>query len=109
MTKYKILLAEDAKIDIQETRRYILEKFHYREYAENYSESIRKAIESLEFFAEAHKVTGITIDGYPIYCYPRSTYLIFYIIENHGLMVIRVLKNRMAWQRIIKHIKTIKI
>lgn len=43
-SKYKILLSKDALADIRETKKYILTTFKYREYAENFSRKIKKAI-----------------------------------------------------------------
>ena len=43
-SKYKILLSKDALTDIKETKEYILTTFKYREYAENFSGKIKKAI-----------------------------------------------------------------
>ena len=43
-SKYKILLSKDAIADIRESKKYILTTFKYREYAENFSGKIKKAI-----------------------------------------------------------------
>ena len=43
-SKYKILLSKDALADIREIKKYILTTFKYREYAENFSGKIKKAI-----------------------------------------------------------------
>ena len=33
--KYKIVISKDALLDIKSTKKYILDTFKYREYAEN--------------------------------------------------------------------------
>lgn len=35
--KYKIVISKDALLDIKSTKKYILDTFKYREYAENFS------------------------------------------------------------------------
>jgi hypothetical protein len=41
-------LSKDALADIRETKKYILTTFKYREYAENFSQKIKKAIKELK-------------------------------------------------------------
>lgn len=106
-SKYKILLSKDALTDIKETKEYILTTFKYREYAENFSKKIKKAIKELNVFPTGYESTGYVIEGLEIYFKPYSTYLIFSVIEDYTVTVIRVLKDRMYWQSIIR--KMIKI
>lgn len=42
--KYKIVLSKDALQDIKDYKKYILENFRYREYAENFSKKIKAAV-----------------------------------------------------------------
>lgn len=105
--KYKILLSKDALADIKETKKYILTTFKYREYAENFSKKIKKAIRELNVFPTGYESTGYVIEGLEIYYKPYSTYLIFFVVENNTVTVIRVLKDRMYWQSIIKKMKKI--
>ncbi len=51
--------------------------------------------------------TGYVIEGLSIYFKPYSTYLIFYVVEDSTITVIRVLKDRMYWQVIIKKMQKI--
>lgn len=105
--KYKIFLSKDALLDIKNTKNYILKTFQYREYAENFSRKIKAAIKALDPFAEGYEKTGFVIDGLEIYYKPYSTYLIFFVVEDTKVTVIRVLKDRMYWQAIIKRMKKI--
>ena len=105
--KYSICLSKDAVQDIKETKTYLLETFKYREYAEIFSMRIKAAIESLNLFAEGYVKTGYYIEGLQVYYRPYSTYLIFYVIEDTAITVIRVLKNRMYWQSVIKRMTII--
>ena len=104
-SKYKILLSKDALADIRETKKYILTTFQYREYAENFSKKIKKAIKELNVFPTGYESTGYVIEGLEIYFKPYSTYLIFFVVEENMVTVIRVLKDRMYWQSIIKKMR----
>ena len=103
--KYKIVLAKDALQDIKNTKSYVLQTFRYREYAENFSRKIKSAIKALDPFAEGYEKTGYNIEGLEIYYKPYSTYLIFFVVEDMTMTVVRVLKDRMYWQAILRKIK----
>lgn len=105
--KYKILLSKDALQDIKDNKSYILKNFKYREYAENFSKKIKKAIKELDPFAEGYEKTGFLIEGLEVYYKPYSTYLIFFVIEDATVTVVRVLKDRMYWQAIINRMKKV--
>lgn len=98
-------MSKDALQDIKSIKTYILQTFMYREYAENFSRKIKSAIKALDPFAEGYEKTGYIIDGFEIYYKPYSTYLIFFVVEDMTVTVIRVLKDRMYWQAIIKRMK----
>lgn len=105
--KYKVLISKDALADIKETKQYILKTFQYRQYAENFSKKIKKAIKDLNTFPIGYDSTGYVIEGLEVYFKPYSTYLIFFVVENNVVTVIRVLKDRMYWQSIIKKMQKI--
>ena len=105
--KYKVLISKDALLDIKSTKKYILDTFKYREYAENFSKKIKKAIKELDPFPTSYEETGYVIEGLSIYFKPYSTYLIFFVVEDCTVTVIRVLKDRMYWQSIIKRMQKI--
>lgn len=102
--KNKIVLAKDALQDIKNTKSYVLQTFRYREYAENFSRKIKSAIKALDPFAEGYEKTGYNIEGLEIYYKPYSTYLIFFVVEDMTMTVVRVLKDRMYWQAILRKI-----
>ncbi|MBQ8802443.1 MAG: type II toxin-antitoxin system RelE/ParE family toxin [Tyzzerella sp.] len=104
---YKIVISKDAIHDVASTKKHILNAFQYREYAENFSSNIKKAIQELKIFPKAYKNTGFTIEGLDIYYKPQGTYLIFYVVDNMTVTIIRVLKDRMNWQSILKRMKKI--
>ena len=100
-------MSKDAVQDIKSTKKYILQTFRYKEYAENFSKKIKSAIRALDPFAEGYKKTGYVIDGLEIYYKPYSTYLIFFVVEGATVTVIRVLKDRVYWQAIINRMRKI--
>lgn len=103
--KYEIILSKDALQDIKDNKSYILKNFKYREYAENFSKKIKTAIKSLAFLAEDYEKSGYEIEGLEVYYKPYSTYLIFFVVEDSVVTVIRILKDRMYWQGIISRMK----
>ena len=105
--KFKIVISKDALLDIKSTKKYILDTFKYREYAENFSKKIKKAIKELDSFSKGYEATGYVIEGLSIYFKPYSTYLIFFVVEDSTITVIRVLKDCMYWQSIIKNMQKI--
>lgn len=60
--KYKIIISKDALWDIKSTKKYILDTFKYREYAENFSKKIKKAIKELDSFPKGYEATGYVIE-----------------------------------------------
>ena len=105
--KYKIVISKDVLLDIKSIKKYILDTFKYREYAENFSKKIKNAIKELDSFPRGYEATGYVIEGLSIYFKPYSTYLIFFVVEDSTITVIRVLKDRMYWQSIIKKMQKI--
>lgn len=75
---YRVLISKDALLDIKETRQYLLTTFKYPVYADNFSKKIKKAIEELRLFPLSHGKTDF---------------------------VIRVFKDRMHWQSIIRKLR----
>jgi len=108
LQNYKIRLTSDARDDIAQMKRYILETFGYRETAEAFSKNIKEAVRKLSPFSKAYTKTGIWIQGMEVYYKPYRTYLIFFVVEEDTVIVIRVLKERMYWQSIIRRVRFIK-
>ena len=86
--KYKVLISNDALLDIKSPKKYILDTFRYREYAENFSKKIKTAIKELASFPTGYEETGYVIEGLSIYFRPYSTYLIFFVVEDTTVTVI---------------------
>ena len=101
-TKYNIVLSKEALKDISSFKRYILKKFKYREYADNFSIKIKQAIQKINIFPKANKKTEYRIEELDIYYKPFDTYLIFFAIDKRTISILRVLKDRMYWQCVIE-------
>lgn len=102
--RYKVVIAQSGKNDVKNKKRYIIQNFKYREYAENFSTRIKKAAEELAVFTTSHQLTGFRYRGYDIYMKPQSNHLLFYTIDNDkGIVtVLRILQDGMDWEYIIQ-------
>lgn len=105
---FKIRLTPEARNDIAQIKKYILSTFKYHETAEAFSQKMKHAITKLSPFSDAYAKTGLSIQNYEAYYKPFSTYLIFFVIQEDKVIVIRILKDRMNWQSIIKRIRYIE-
>ena len=102
--RYKVVISQSGKADVKNKKRYIIQNFKYREYAENYSSKIKKAAEELAIFPIGHHSTGFKYRGYDIYMKPQSNHLLFYTINDDKAIVtvLRILQDGMDWEYIIK-------
>lgn len=104
MKKYKVVITQSGKMDVKQKKKYILQQFKYREYAENFSQKVKEAIIQLSLFPTAYDTTGFSYRGYNIYIKPCNSYLLLYTINEASriVTVLRVLQDGMDWQYIIK-------
>ena len=102
--KYKVVIGQSGKQDVKGMKKYILDTFKYRELGENFSRKIRKAAMELDTFPAGYDTTGFAYRGYDIYFKPSDTYLLFYTIDEitHVVTVLRVMKDGMNWQFVLK-------
>ncbi len=99
--RYKVVISPQAVSDIKSIKLYILKTFKYREYAEHFSRQIKKTIKNLEFFPQRNQKTGYYIQNQDVYMCIYKTYLVFYVIGESQVTIMRVLKERMYWQGVI--------
>ena len=101
--KYKVVIAQSGKLDVKEKKKYILQQFKYREYAENFSKQIKKAVLALDTLPTGYNTTGFRYRGYDIYMKPCESYLLFYTVDEavKTVTVLRVMQDGMDWQYII--------
>ncbi len=102
--RYKVVIAQSGKTDVENKKRYIIQNFKYREYAENFSSRIKRAAEELAIFPTSHQLTGFKYRGYDIYMKPQSNHLLFYTIadDKDTVTVLRILQDGMDWEYIIQ-------
>lgn len=60
---YKIKYINSSRCDMQEIKRYILEKFKYREFGENYTRKMKKAVDTLKIMSTGFDMIGIKYRG----------------------------------------------
>lgn len=85
--RYKVVMAQSGKNDVKNKKQYIIEKFKYRDYAEKFSASIKKAAQQLATLPTGYGVTGFQYRGYDIYMKPQSNHLLFYTIDEKSGVV----------------------
>lgn len=95
--KYKVVIAQSGKLDVKEKKKYILQQFKYREYAENFSKKIKKAVLALDTLPTGYNTTGFRYRGYDIYMKPCESYLLFYTVDEAVKTVTVCVSCRMEW------------
>lgn len=98
---YTITISNSAKKDIKEMKLYILKRFVYREYANNFSKKIKSILKTLNTFPDGHQPTSFIFQNYVIYLKPKDGFLIFYTVNdtNNTVTILRVLRDYMNWQK----------
>ena len=101
--KYKIEYTHSSRDDIRARKWYILRKFKYREYAENFSKKMKAAAESLKTLPTGYDTTGFQYRGYDVYLKPYLTYQFFYVINESTktVTILRVLQDGMNWRMVL--------
>lgn len=91
-------------MDVKQKKKYILVHFRYREYAENFSRKIKKAVKQLNTFPTGRQMTGFQYRGYDIYIEPCENHLLFYTVDEDTeiVTVLRILQDGMDWQYTIR-------
>ena len=89
--------------DILGIRKYIVDRFGFREYGDAFTKKMKRGIESIREFPEGFSMTGFRYRGYNIYLKPNFTYLILYTIDKkiNTITVLRVMKDGMNWRFIL--------
>lgn len=101
LKNYSIRFVPSARNDLTKMKRYILNKFKYLEYGENFDTKIAEATKIIKNSPTSFKATEFTYRDYWIYMRCINTYLFFYIVDNSKISVLRVLKDGQDWKRII--------
>ena len=95
--KYRVVIAESGKRDVKEKKKYILQHFKYREYAESFSQKIKAAAMQLKVFPTGYETTGFQYRGYNIYMKPQSNHLLFILLMKELQRLQFFVCFRMVW------------
>ncbi|MCC8045256.1 MAG: type II toxin-antitoxin system RelE/ParE family toxin [Clostridiales bacterium] len=95
--KYKVVIARSGKEDIAQKKKYIIQHFKYREYAENYSQMIKEAAQKLKTMPSGYMYSGFQYRGYNIYMKSVNGHILFYTVNEDSATVtlLRVLQDDM--------------
>ena len=102
--KYKIEYTFSSRDDMRKMKKYILDTFKYRELGEIFTKKMKEATEGLKALPTGFDTVGFQYRGYDIHMKPYRTYLFFYVVDNEKktVTVLRVMKDGMDWQFILK-------
>ena len=84
-------------------RKYIIDHFGYREYADAFTKKIKKGIDTIKKFPEGYSGTEFQYRGHKIYLRPYQKYLILYTIDKtiNKITILRVMKDGMDWRFVL--------
>ena len=102
LKNYMVRFVPSARNDLARMKRYILNKFKYPQYGINFDAKIKRATDSIKNSPTSFRVTGFTYRGYDIYMRSINTHLFFYIVDYDTISILRVLKDGMNWEYIMK-------
>ena len=71
----------------------------------NFSKKIKQSIQKIKIFPKAYEKTGYQIEGLDVFVKPCDTYLIFFVVDDAKIIVLRVLKDRMYWKSVIERMQ----
>ncbi|MCR5105298.1 MAG: type II toxin-antitoxin system RelE/ParE family toxin [Eubacterium sp.] len=98
MLERKVFVTYEAIYDIVEAREYINQYFG-AERELQYNSDIKKEINSLSTDAMMYASSGCMYRGYIIYKKPFSPAIIFWVVKNDGVHVLRVPREEFDWQK----------
>lgn len=101
---YQIRYTHSARDDMRSIKRYILQKFHYRELGENFTRKMKKAAKELTRLPERYVNTGFSYRGYEIHMKTSQSYLLFFVVNSQKatVTVLRVMQDGMNWKYVLK-------
>lgn len=102
LKSYKIRFVPTARKDLVQMKMYILNEFKYPQYGLNFNKKIREALMVIKRSPTSFKNTRLIYKGLNIYMNNVKSYLFFYVVDDANVWILRVLKERMNWENIIK-------
>ena len=104
MKGHKIILTWEAIYDIVDAEVWIYDYFGETR-ASKYRPAVRKELSDLTYQAGLFGDTHLDYRGYTIYKRPFSPAIIFYIIQDDGIHVLRILREEVDWYDYFKNHK----
>ena len=102
LKKYTIRFVPSARNDLARMKQYILNEFKYPQYGVNFDNKIKEVSEIIKSSPTSFKATGFTYRGLDIYMRCIKSHLFFYVVDGKTISVLRVLKDGMNWEYIMK-------
>ncbi|MEE0863052.1 MAG: type II toxin-antitoxin system RelE/ParE family toxin [Lachnospiraceae bacterium] len=102
LKSYTIRFVPTARKDLVQMKTYILNKFKYPEYGVNFDKKIKEALMIIKKSPTSFKNTQLIYKGLNIYMNNIKSYLFFYVVDDVNIWILRVLKERMNWENIMK-------
>lgn len=101
MPEHKVILTWEAIYDVTDIADYIEAEFG-EERADRFQADIREELDKLKYMGNAFLKTQILYRSYAIHKKPFPPSIIFYILIEHEIHVLRVLREEQNWQRILE-------
>ncbi len=102
LNTYTIRFVTSSKNDLARMKQYILNEFKYPQYGVNFDNIIREASTIIKDTPTSLKTTDFKYRGLDIYMRCIKSYLFFYVVGGKTISVLRVLKDGMNWEYIMK-------
>ena len=102
LKNYTIRFVPSARNDLARMKQYILNEFKYPQYGANFDSKIREASTIIKKSPTSFKTTDFTYRGLDIYMRCIKSHLFFYVVDGKTISVLRVLKDGMNWEYIMK-------
>ena len=94
----KVIVTKEAIYDMVKASEYISLNFGERR-SIKYRKYINEELDALSTYATIYASTGLEYRGYTIYKKPFSPSIIFWVVAEDGVHVLRILREEYDWQR----------
>ena len=100
MPEYKIVLTWEAVYDITDIADYIEAEFGQKR-ADKFQKDIKAEISKLVYMGDIFYKTQIFYRGYSIHKKPFPPSIIFYIVKEDEVHILRVLREERNWEQML--------
>ena len=102
LKNHTIRFVPSARDDLERMKKYILSEFKYSQYGVNFDNKIKAASNLIKNSPTSYQSTEFRYKGHDIYMRCVKSYLFFYVVDDNKISVLRVLKDGMNWEYIMK-------